>query len=189
MICINLLPWRAVKYEQTKKRLLFHLIGVVVAAVLTVLIWNIYLGYSSRVIKSRINQLTNQWQVLQGEIKNIKKFEKHFNETINSIKIINKLHINKYKVAYCFSHLPKLIPGDVHLRNLRYSKDYLVLIGNTRSNESIPQLMDNIKQTDWLENPNLEILSHAQDGVITFQIKVILSAPNILQREEKNAIT
>jgi Tfp pilus assembly protein PilN len=189
MIRINLLPWRATKYEQTKKQWLFYLIVVIAAAIFVVLIWHVYLSYSARILESRINQLNNQWQILQGKIKNTKKFEKHYNEILNSIKIINKLHINKYKVAYCFNHLPKLMPGDVHLRSLRYSKDRLMLIGDTRSNKSIPQLIDNIKQTNWLKKPNLEILSHAQDGTITFQIKTVLSAPNILQREEKNDVT
>jgi len=188
MIRINLLPWRATKYEQTKKQWLFYLIGVVAAAILAVLIWHIYLSYSARVIESRIKQLNNKWQILQAKIKNTKKFEQHYNEILNSIKVINKLHINKYKVAYCFNHLPKLIPGDVHLRNLRYSKNYLVLMGDTRVNKSIPQLIDNIKQAGWLGNSSLEILSHAQDGTITFQIRAVLSLPNILQREEKNDV-
>lgn len=191
MLRINLLPWRAIKYDRVKKQYITCVAGIIIAALFIALIWHIYLGYCIRTANSRIIVLTNKWQNLQQSIKRDKVFEQQYKDILNAIEVIKELHINKYKLAYFFNHLPKLFPEGVSLRDLRYRKKQIEFIGYAKSNKSIVELMDSIKNANWIMYPSLEILSHDQNNMIAFQIKAKLQSGNNqpLKQEEKSAAT
>jgi len=189
MLRINLLPWRAIKYERAKKQYLFCLTGVVAAAVLIILVWHSYLGYYTKLANKHIASLTGKLQSLQLQVQKNKVFEQHYNEILNSMEIIKDLHANQYKVAYFFNHFPKLIPNGIRLRSLHYRTDEVELIGDARSNEFIVELIDRIKKTNWLVDPHLEILSRQKGEAITFQIKSKINvSDNSQQEKESNEI-
>lgn len=191
MLRINLLPWRALKYDRAKKQYITCVSGIVVAALFIALIWHIYLGYCIRTANSRITELNNRWQTLRQSIQHDKIFEQQYNDIFNAIEVIKELHINKYKLAYFFNHIPELLPDGVRLRDLRYRKKEVELLGYAKSNKEIVEFMDNIKNANWIMEPNLEILSNDKGGMIAFQIKANLPFVTVeqLKQEEHSAAT
>lgn len=176
MIRINLLPWRAIKYEHKKKQFLWGLGIVALLAIFIILAWHIYLGYSMRREKHYRAELTKKIQLLNQQINKYKIYAEQRKAMIRTIETINQFHWNRYQIANVFNNLPELIPQEIRLSLLQYNDPKLMLGGISRTNKILEQFVRQLGTVEWLKEPKLDVIHHTEQGTIKFNIQAQLQS-------------
>jgi type IV pilus assembly protein PilN len=155
MAHINLLPWRIERRKQREREFFMQLGAALVAGVLAVLVWSLWMD-------SRISTQNDRNTYLQGEIKQlderiakIKDLEKVRESLLARKQIIEQLQANRSQMVHLFDELVKTIPASARLNGLKQSGESLSLDGVAQSNASVAEYMRNIETSPWMGHADL----------------------------------
>jgi type IV pilus assembly protein PilN len=160
---INLLPWRE---QQRRERKLAFFVGLGVAAGAAALV--AFAGYL--LLGSMIDAQDRRNERLKGEIKFLDKQIEEINDLdaqkqrfIARMQIIEKLQRSRPEVVHLFDELVKTMPDGTYLTSIKESGNKLKLEGVAQSSTRVSTLMRNIAASQWLRNPELEVVETAKD--------------------------
>jgi type IV pilus assembly protein PilN len=155
MIRINLLPHREEK-RKARRQQFYALLALV--SILAGLIW--FLGYS--VINTRINAqtetndfLTQEISSLDKEIAEIKKLKEQTDALLARKNVIEALQANRTETVHLFNELVKQVPEGIYLSSIKQAGSKISILGYAQSNARINTLMNNLNETELLENTRL----------------------------------
>jgi type IV pilus assembly protein PilN len=155
MIRINLLPHREEKRKARRQQ--FYALLVLVT-LLASLIW--FFGYS--LISARINAqnetnefLKKEIASLDQEIAEIKKLREQTDALLARKNVIENLQANRTETVHLFNELAKQIPEGIYLRSIKQTGPKIFILGYAQSNARINTLMNNLNETELLENTRL----------------------------------
>ena len=159
---INLLPWRE---AQRKERKLAFLVALGVAALAAgVTAFAAYLLYGSMIEaqQRRNNNLRVAIKTLDHEIEEINSLESAKQKFIARMEIIEKLQRSRPEIVHVFDEIVRTLPEGVYLTSVKQNGMRLKFEGNAQSSTRVSSFMRNIDGSQWLRNPELEVVQTAK---------------------------
>lgn len=161
---INLLPWRD---QQRRERRIGFYVALGAAAGLAILVAFIsYLLFGSMIDsqEARNARLRAEIRVLDKQIEEINDLEQQKQNFVSRMQIIEKLQRSRPEVVHLFDELVKVMPDGTYLTSVKQSGTSLKLEGVAQSSTRVSTLMRNIADSQWLRDPELEVVETRKDG-------------------------
>lgn len=159
---INLLPWREGQRKERKLAFLVALGVAVLAAVVTT--FAAYLLFDSMIAgQQRRNQMLRaQIKQLDKQIEEINSLETEKQRFIARMDVIEKLQRSRPGIVHVFDEIVKTLPDGVYLTGVQQvsagANKRLKFDGIAQSSTRVSSFMRNIDQSEWLRNPELEVV-------------------------------
>jgi len=159
---INLLPWREAQRKERKLAFLVALGVAVLAAVVTT--FACYLMYDSMIAgqQRRNEMLRGQIKLLDKQIEEINNLESDKQRFIARMQVIEKLQRSRPGIVHVFDEIVKTLPDGVYLTGVQQisagANKRLKFDGIAQSSTRVSSFMRNIDASDWLRNPELEVV-------------------------------
>ena len=182
---INLLPWRDQQRRDRKLAFLVALGGAVVLAAVTAFIAYLLLGSMIDAQDRRNERLRAQIKVLDKQIEEINDLDAQKRRFISRMQIIEKLQRSRPEVVHLFDELVKQMPDGTYLTSVKQTGPKLKLDGVAQSSTRVSTLMRNISASQWLRNPELEVVQTKAD---TAGSSFVLDAEQVSVETDNNAV-
>jgi len=159
---INLLPWRE---GERKERKLAFLVALGVAALAAgVTAFAAYLLYGSMIESQehRNAQLRLEIKTLDKQIEEINNLEVAKQKFIARMEIIEKLQRSRPEIVHVFDEIVRTLPEGVYLTGVKQTEKRLRFDGVAQSSTRVSSFMRNIDGSQWLRNPELEVVQTAK---------------------------
>jgi len=155
---INLLPWREGQRKERKLKFLVALGVAVVAAMVTT--FAAYLMFDSLIASQerRNQQLRREIKTLDKQIEEINTLETDKQKFIARMEIIEKLQRSRPEIVHVFDEIVKTLPDGVYLTGVKQTGKRLKFDGVAQSSTRVSSFMRNIDASEWLRNPELEVV-------------------------------
>jgi type IV pilus assembly protein PilN len=160
---INLLPWRDQQRRERKMAFFIALGGSVAVAAIVAFIAYLLLGSMIDAQDRRNDRLRAQIKVLDKQIEEINDLEAQKQKYISRMQIIEKLQRSRPEVVHLFDELVKQMPDGTYLTSVKQTGPKLKLDGVAQSSTRVSALMRNISASQWLRNPELEVVQSKSD--------------------------
>jgi type IV pilus assembly protein PilN len=155
---INLLPHRESKRRERK--LAFMVALVAAAGVGIVTAFAAYLMYGS-MIEGQVHRndlLRVQIKLLNKQIEEINDLESAKQKFIARMEIIEKLQRSRPEIVHVFDQIVRTLPEGVYLTAVKQNGMRLKFDGIAQSSTRVSSFMRNIDGSQWLRNPELEVV-------------------------------
>ena len=188
---INLLPWREGQRKERKLAFLVALGVAVLAAIVTT--FAVYLMYDSMIAgQQRRNQtLRTQIKMLDKQIEEINNLETEKQKFIARMEIIEKLQRSRPGIVHVFDEIVKTLPDGVYLTGVQQvnagTNKRLKFDGVAQSSTRVSSFMRNIDASDWLRNPELEVVQTAKGPGSNFTLTADEVLPGATEEPGKAA--
>ena len=160
---INLLPWRE---EQRRERKVAFTVALGIAALAAcVATFGIYLMYGSMIDaqERRNEQLRVEIKKLDKEIEEINDLESAKQKFIARMEIIEKLQRSRPEIVHVFDEIVRTLPDGVYLTAVKQTDKKFKFEGVAQSSTRVSSFMRNIDGSEWLRNPELEVVQTGKD--------------------------
>jgi type IV pilus assembly protein PilN len=155
---INLLPWRE---EQRKERKLAFMValgaGTLAAAVATVGVWLLLKSMIDGQV-TRNEKLRTEIKQLDKQIEEINNLESAKQKFIARMEIIEKLQRSRPEIVHLFDEIVHTVPEGVYLTSVKQTDKRMKFEGIAQSSTRVSAFMRNIDSSEWLKNPDLELI-------------------------------
>jgi type IV pilus assembly protein PilN len=158
---INLLPWRE---GQRKERKLAFTVALGVAAVAAgVTAFVVYIAFGSMIEaqEARNEKLRAEIKGVDKQIEEINNLESAKQKFIARMTIIEQLQRSRPEIVHVFDEIVRTLPDGVYLTGVKQSDMKLKFEGVAQSSTRVSSFMRNIDASDWLRNPELEVVQTA----------------------------
>ena len=173
MAKINLLPWRQ-EQRKEQQRQFFTIMGLMVVLV-AVGILAVHLQYARLigVQNSRNDYLRKHITEVEKQIAEINELASKKERLLARMEIIQQLQRNRPEIVRLFDELVRVMPDGVYLSSLKQQNTSLIMTGVAQSNARVSALMRNIDQSEWMTNPQLDVIQSGtkQDADRTFTLR------------------
>jgi type IV pilus assembly protein PilN len=161
---INLLPWRE---EQRRERKLKFLVALGAASVFAVVV----AGLLYLLMGSMVDAQNHRNDMLRAEIKQLDKQIEEINDLetakqkfIARMEIIEKLQRSRPQIVHVFDAVVRTLPDGVYLTSVSQRDKKLKFEGVAQSSTRVSAFMRNIDSSDWLKNPELEVVESGKSA-------------------------
>jgi type IV pilus assembly protein PilN len=155
---INLLPWRE---EERKERKVAFTVALGLSALAAgVVTFAIYLLFGSMIDaqERRNEQLRVEIKKLDKQIEEINDLESSKQRFIARMEIIEKLQRSRPEIVHVFDEIVRTLPDGVYLTGVQQTDKRFKFEGVAQSSTRVSSFMRNIDGSDWLHNPELEVV-------------------------------
>jgi len=186
MARINLLPWRDWERRRLRQRFLLSLVLALVVGIV-IIVWATFMVEGEVSNQQGRNQyLRAQVAQLNIKIKAINQLKKTREELLARMKVIEKLEQSRPLVVHLFDQLTRTVPDSVYISSVTNKGGDLTIAGVAQSPSGVSAYMQNIANSPWLADPNLEVVRTRRDGKVrrsSFTVTTKLMQP----QDKKNA--
>jgi type IV pilus assembly protein PilN len=161
---INLLPWRD---EERKERKVAFMVALGVSALgAMVMTFAIYLMFGSMIDaqEQRNEKLRAEIKKLDAQIEEINNLESSKQKFIARMEIIEKLQRSRPEIVHVFDEIVRTLPDGVYLTGVKQTDKKFRFEGVAQSSTRVSSFMRNIDGSEWLRNPELEVVQTGRDG-------------------------
>jgi type IV pilus assembly protein PilN len=151
---INLLPWR--EGQRKERKLAFSVaLGVIV-----------YIAFGSMVEgqEARNEKLRVEIKKVDKQIEEINNLESSKQKFIARMTIIEQLQRSRPEIVHVFDEIVKTLPDGVYLTSVVQNSSKLKFEGVAQSSTRVSSFMRNIDSSDWLKNPELEVVQTGKNS-------------------------
>ena len=163
MAKINLLPWRE-ELRKERQQEFYATVGFFV--VLTLCAWGTVHFYNTQRIdyqQSRNDILDTEIVKLDKKIEEIKRLEKEKQRLKARIEAIEQLQGNRPLIVRLFDEMVTSLPEGVSLVSVTQKGKAVTINGVAQSNARVSSFMRNLEESDWLGDPQLQIIQAKDD--------------------------
>jgi type IV pilus assembly protein PilN len=155
---INLLPWREGQRKERKLAFTVALGVAALAAGLTTFV--VYIGFGQMVEaqEARNEKLRGEIKAVDKQIEEINNLESSKQKFIARMTIIEQLQRSRPEIVHVFDEIVKTLPDGVYLTSVSQTSTKLKFDGVAQSSTRVSSFMRNIDASDWLKNPELEVV-------------------------------
>jgi len=160
---INLLPWRE---DERKERKLAFTVALGVSALGAALVtFAVYLMFGSMIDaqEQRNDKLRAEIKKLDQQIEEINNLESAKQKFIARMEIIEKLQRSRPEIVHVFDEIVRTLPDGVYLTGVKQTDKKFKFEGVAQSSTRVSSFMRNIDASDWLRNPELEVVQTGKD--------------------------
>jgi type IV pilus assembly protein PilN len=160
---INLLPWR--EGERKERKVAFTVALGAAALAAGVVTFAVYLMYGSMIDaqEMRNSQLRGEIKKLDKQIEEINDLETSKQRFIARMDIIEKLQRSRPEIVHVFDEIVRTLPDGVYLTGVKQTDKKFRFDGVAQSSTRVSSFMRNIDGSDWLRNPELEVVTTTKD--------------------------
>jgi type IV pilus assembly protein PilN len=204
MAKINLLPWREALREQRKKEFISISVGVfLLGLVLSALAWAFFNQRAND--QQQANQVIQQANTqLDVQLKTLDGLQKHRDEIIERMKLIQDLQGKRPVVVRLFDELVRVMPANTYLKKFERKGDKFTITGRAESPNAVSELLRNLEASPWYRNafmnsyigaeqlgqkPSGSVAPRPEDSFGEFVVTVDLSDESTAQNAEPTAST
>lgn len=155
---INLLPWREVLRAQRRNQFFVALGGAAVAAGLILLVSYFVFDGMIGGQRDRNEFLKQEIAELDKQIEEILELEASKARLLARMEIIEQLQRSRPGIVHVFDDMVTVMPEGVFLSSIKQTGRRLEMVGVAESNTRVSALMRNIDKSEWLTNPDLEVV-------------------------------
>lgn len=181
MAKINLLPWREQLREERKKSFLLSLSASVVVGLGLVFLADQYFNAAIDAQNARNDFLTQQIDVLDKRIKEIRDLKERRQVLLDRMNLIQDLQVNRPITARIFDQVTRTLPNGLYYTSIKLVGSSIDIKGAAESNNRVSELMRNLDGSDWLTAPNLNQVKATSAGEVEqsniFELKVKQTRP------------
>jgi len=180
---INLLPWRD---EQRRERQVQFLIALGAAALVACLLAFLgYLTFSSMIDSQqhRNDPLRTEIKKLDKQIEEINSLETAKQNFIARMQIIEKLQQSRPEIVHVFDEIVKTLPDGAFLTSIKQTDQRFRFDGVAQSSTRVSAFMRNIDSSEWLRNPELQVVQADASGGQAFTVFAD-EIPNVADQPE-----
>lgn len=163
---INLLPWRE---EQRRERKLQFGVAIGIAAVgalaVTAGAWLMF-GSMISAQQGRNERLRSEIRTLDKQIEEINNLEASKQKFIARMDIIEKLQRSRPEIVHVFDEIVRTLPDGTYLTAVKQTDKRLKFDGVAQSSTRVSTFMRNIDASEWMKNPELEVVETKQGQVL-----------------------
>jgi len=184
---INLLPWR--EQQRRERKLAFFVALGVAAGAAAVVAFAAYLMLGAMIDAQdqRNERLKGEIKVLDKQIEEINDLEAQKQRFIARMQIIEKLQRSRPEVVHLFDELVKAMPDGTYLTSIKQTGTKLKFEGIAQSSTRVSTLMRNISASQWLRNPELEVVETAKDNTGGSHFVLDATQVSVASDDESNA--
>ena len=160
---INLLPWRE---GQRKERKLAFTVALGVAALAAGLsTFVVYIAFGSMIEgqEARNEKLRGEIKAVDKQIEEINSLETSKQKFIARMTIIEQLQRSRPEIVHVFDEIVRTLPDGVYLTGVKQTDKKFKFDGVAQSSTRVSSFMRNIDGSDWLRNPELEVVQTSKD--------------------------
>ena len=162
---INLLPWRDQQRRERQIKFFVALGASVAAAAVVAFVAYLWLGALIDAQDRRNERLKSEIRILDRQIEEINDLEAQKQKFISRMQIIEKLQRSRPEVVHLFDELVKIMPDGTYLTSVKEEGNKLKFNGVAQSSTRVSSLMRNIADSQWMRNPELEVVQTKPDAV------------------------
>jgi type IV pilus assembly protein PilN len=162
---INLLPWRDQQRKERQLKFFAALGGAVVLSIAVAFIAYVMFGLMIDAQEGRNERLKVEIKVLDKQIEEINDLEAQKQRFISRMQVIEKLQRSRPEVVHLFDEMVKVMPDGTYLTSVKQTGDKLKFEGIAQSSTRVSSLMRNIADSQWLQNPDLEVVQTKSDAI------------------------
>jgi len=161
---INLLPWRDEERKERKLAFFVAIGGATVGALAVAGVGFVMLNSMIDGQNQRNERLRAEIRQLDKQIEEINNLESSKQKFIARMEIIEKLQRSRPEIVHVFDEIVKQLPEGVYLTAVKQQDKRLRFDGIAQSSTRVSAFMRNIDGSEWLRNPDLEIVQSATGG-------------------------
>jgi type IV pilus assembly protein PilN len=186
---INLLPWRD-QQRSERKVAFFVWLGIATGAA-AVATFGLYLLFGSMIDAqdSRNQRLRAEIKTLDRQIEEINDLEQQKQRFISRMEVIDKLQRSRPEVVHLFDEIVKQLPDGVYLTSIKQTDRRLRIGGIAQSSTRVSTFMRNISSSQWLKDPELEIVESKKEDPAGSSSFVLYANQNAPATDESPAAT
>jgi type IV pilus assembly protein PilN len=190
---INLLPWREELRNQRRNQFFVALGGAAaVSGLLLLLSYFVFDGLIGNQ-RDRNNFLKDEIARLDEQIEEILRLENSKARLLARMEIIEQLQRSRPGIVHVFDDLVTVMPEGVFLNSIKQTGRRIEMVGVAESNTRVSALMRNIDDSEWLTNPDLEVVEvktiggrRGQAGPKASEFKVFAKTVEQLGEDEED---
>jgi type IV pilus assembly protein PilN len=155
---INLLPWRDEERKERKLAFIVAIMGATVASLVAA--FAAYLLMNSMIDgqNARNDRLRAEIKMLDKQIEEINSLESAKQKFVARMNIIEQLQSERAGTVHMFDEIVRQLPEGVYLTGLQQKEKRLKFEGVAQSSTRVSAFMRNIDGSEWLRNPDLEVV-------------------------------
>jgi type IV pilus assembly protein PilN len=163
---INLLPWR--EEQRRERKLQFGIAVGVASAAAAVVSFAAYLLLGSMISsqQARNERLRTEIKTLDKQIEEINNLEAAKQKFIARMDIIEKLQRSRPEIVHIFDEIVRTLPDGTYLTAVKQTDKRLKFEGVAQSSTRVSTFMRNIDASEWMKNPELEVVETKQGQVL-----------------------
>jgi type IV pilus assembly protein PilN len=155
---INLLPHRESKRKERKLKFLVALGAAAVAAGITSFAAYLMYGQMIDAQQTRNAKLRTEIKTLDKQNEEINNLETAKQKYIARMEIIERLQRSRPEIVHVFDEIVRTLPEGVYLTAVKQNDKRLKFEGVAQSSTRVSSFMRNIDGSEWLRNPELEVV-------------------------------
>jgi type IV pilus assembly protein PilN len=161
---INLLPWREAQRKERKLAFAVAMGGAAVAACVTAFAAYLMFGSMIQAQIRRNDHLRAEIKQVDKQIEEINNLENAKQKFIARMTIIEQLQRSRPEIVHVFDEIVRTLPDGVYLTSVHQNNSKLKFEGVAQSSTRVSSFMRNIDGSDWLKNPELEVVQTAKNS-------------------------
>lgn len=159
MTRINLLPWRETLQKEKQRQFISMAVGAVILMAMIILYIHLHIGAQIKAQNARNDYLSREIASVEKKIKEIQALESKKKKLLARMNVIQELQSKRPEIVHLFYELMSQVPTGIYLTSVRQKGSTLMIEGVAQSNTRVSAFMRNLDQTQWLENPRLDIIT------------------------------
>ena len=163
MAQINLLPWRETLREERKRKFLGLMVVVLIVSGGMVLAADRYMRGAIQNQLARNEYLLAEIRVVDEQVAEISELQKQKSEIQERMSVIQNLQGSRPVIVRVFDELVKTLPDGVYFETLERNGESMNMVGVAETYSQLTTLMRKLDSSDWFTEPNLRIISAADD--------------------------
>ncbi len=184
---INLLPWRADRRKKNQRDFAIWAMGAVAAAIGVTLILNLIMSGWITAQNRRNDVLKTEIQGLDKQITEILGLENQKQRLVARMEIIQTLQRSRPEVVHLFDQLVRTLPDGVYLTSVKQTEKRLEFKGIAQSSTRVSAFMRNIDASEWMENPELEVVETKKDSALGSEFTLFANQVGVTLPGEEEA--
>jgi type IV pilus assembly protein PilN len=155
---INLLPWRNEERKERKLAFFVAVGGATLAAAVMAGAAFVMLNSMIDSQNQRNERLRAEIRLLDKQIEEINNLESAKQKFIARMEIIEKLQRSRPEIVHLFDEIVHTVPEGVYLTAVKQTDKRMKFEGIAQSSTRVSAFMRNIDSSEWLKNPDLELI-------------------------------
>jgi len=161
---INLLPWREELRAKRKKDFMMAIVGAILVGGLLSYTGKLTVQGMTSAQNVRNNILRTKITELDQQIEEINELDAQKSRLIARMEIIDQLQRSRPEAVHLVDELVDALPEGVFLTEVSQLSTRIELKGSAQSSTRVSALMRNVDSSDWLNQPQLQVVQTVENG-------------------------
>ncbi len=164
MAHINLLPWREALRKQRQQE--FGIAAGIAALFAGAIMLLVHMQVEAMIEQqnNRNRYLQQEIVVLDRQIQEIERLERIKQQLTARMEIIQRLQESRPLAVRMFDEIVRTVPEGVLLESATQTGNNVTVQGRAESNTRVSAFMRNIEASEWIDNPELVVISGDSRG-------------------------